>query len=192
MFAPAGQQLRHSCFVDDRRGDWNAGEAGTEHATIATPPAAGSSSFLNPVAGGKQYWEATGRLTYAPILTADDLLNVGGSLRYQRPNDASRRDVRRSLYWRSKTRTPHGASTAAARRGTGPPQVFETQEGGAWLLPTGRLSSRGYRDRKDAARLEALCFATLRVVLPTARNRSRTAEEGTGGIMTSLQELAVK
>jgi hypothetical protein len=32
---PAGQQLRHSCFVDDRRGDWDAGEAGTEHATIA-------------------------------------------------------------------------------------------------------------------------------------------------------------
>src|ERR1039458_10308927 len=33
---PAVQQLRHSCFVDDRRGDWDAGEAGTEHATIAT------------------------------------------------------------------------------------------------------------------------------------------------------------
>ena len=43
------------------------------------------------------------------------------------PLARSRRDVRRSLYWRSKTRTPHGASTAAARGGTGPPQVFETQ-----------------------------------------------------------------
>ena len=28
---------------------------------------AGSSSFLTPVPGGHQYWEATGRLTYAPI-----------------------------------------------------------------------------------------------------------------------------
>jgi phosphate-selective porin OprO/OprP len=62
-------------------------EDGSPNSTGA--PAAGSSGFLNPVAGGKQYWEATGRLTYAPILTADDLLNAGGSLRYQRPNDAT-------------------------------------------------------------------------------------------------------
>jgi phosphate-selective porin OprO/OprP len=52
-------------------------------------PAAGSSSLLNPVPGGHQYWEATGRLTYTPILTQDDLLNVGGSFRYQDPNDAT-------------------------------------------------------------------------------------------------------
>jgi hypothetical protein len=38
------------------------------------------------------------------------------------------------------------------------------------------------RDRKDAARLGSLCFATLRVVLQAARNRPRTAEEGTGGL----------
>ena len=61
-----------------------------------------------------------------------------------------------------------------------PPGVRNT--GGAWSLPTGRLSSRGYRDRKDAARLEALCFATLRVVLQAARNPPRTAEEGTRGV----------
>ena len=33
--------------------------------------------------------EATGRLTYAPILTEDSLLHIGGSVRYQRPNDAT-------------------------------------------------------------------------------------------------------
>jgi phosphate-selective porin OprO/OprP len=52
-------------------------------------PAAGSSSLLNPVPGGHQYWDAAARFTYAPILTPDDLLNIGGSVRYQNPNDAT-------------------------------------------------------------------------------------------------------
>jgi phosphate-selective porin OprO/OprP len=52
-------------------------------------PAAGSSSLLNPVPGGHQYWEAVGRLTYAPILTDESLLHFGGSVRYQDPNDAT-------------------------------------------------------------------------------------------------------
>lgn len=52
-------------------------------------PAAGSSSLLNPVAGGHQYWDAAGRLTYAPILTEESLLHFGGSVRYQDPNDAT-------------------------------------------------------------------------------------------------------
>jgi phosphate-selective porin OprO and OprP len=52
-------------------------------------PAAGSSSLLNPVPGGHQYWDAAARLTYTPILTPDDLLNIGGSVRYQNPNDAT-------------------------------------------------------------------------------------------------------
>jgi phosphate-selective porin OprO/OprP len=52
-------------------------------------PAAGSSSLLNPVPGGHQYWDAVGRLTYAPILTEESLLHLGGSVRYQKPNDAS-------------------------------------------------------------------------------------------------------
>jgi phosphate-selective porin OprO and OprP len=52
-------------------------------------PAAGSSSLLNPVPGGHQYWEAVGRLTYAPILTEESLLHLGGSVRYQDPNDAT-------------------------------------------------------------------------------------------------------
>jgi phosphate-selective porin OprO and OprP len=50
---------------------------------------AGNSGFLAPVAGGHQYWEATGRLTYAPILTPESLLHVGGEVRYQKPNDAT-------------------------------------------------------------------------------------------------------
>jgi phosphate-selective porin OprO/OprP len=52
-------------------------------------PAAGSSSLLNPVPGGHQYWDAAARLTYAPILTEEALLHVGGSVRYQKPNDAT-------------------------------------------------------------------------------------------------------
>ena len=50
---------------------------------------AGNSAFLNPVPRGHQYWEATGRLNYVPILTEDSLLHVGGSVRYQKPNDAT-------------------------------------------------------------------------------------------------------
>src|SRR4029077_8750785 len=50
---------------------------------------AGNSSFLNPVPGGHQYWDAAGRLTYAPIRTEDALLHIGGSVRYQKPNDAT-------------------------------------------------------------------------------------------------------
>jgi phosphate-selective porin OprO and OprP len=52
-------------------------------------PAAGSSSLLNPLPGGHQYWDAAARLTYTPILTPDDLLNIGGSIRFQDPNDAT-------------------------------------------------------------------------------------------------------
>jgi phosphate-selective porin OprO and OprP len=51
--------------------------------------AAGSSSLLNPVPGGHQYWDAVARLTYAPILTEESLLHLGGWVRYQRPNDAT-------------------------------------------------------------------------------------------------------
>jgi phosphate-selective porin OprO and OprP len=52
-------------------------------------PAAGSSSLLNPVPGGHQYWDAVGRIAYAPILTEESLLHIGGSVRYQDPNDAT-------------------------------------------------------------------------------------------------------
>jgi phosphate-selective porin len=51
-------------------------EDGNPSATGAGAPAAGSSSLLNPVPGGHQYWDAVGRLTYAPILTEDSLLHL--------------------------------------------------------------------------------------------------------------------
>ncbi|HET6374508.1 MAG TPA: porin, partial [Methylocella sp.] len=51
--------------------------------------AAGNSAFLNPVPGGHQYWDAAARLTYAPVLSEDTLLHAGGSVRYQKPNDAN-------------------------------------------------------------------------------------------------------
>lgn len=52
-------------------------------------PSGGSSSLLNPVPGGHQYWDAAARLTYTPIMTPDNLLNIGGSFRYHKPNDAT-------------------------------------------------------------------------------------------------------
>jgi len=39
--------------------------------------------------GGSQYFDLTGRVTYAPIKTEHDLLHVGVSGRYHRPNDAT-------------------------------------------------------------------------------------------------------
>jgi phosphate-selective porin OprO/OprP len=68
-------------------------------------PAAGSSSLLNPVPGGHQYWDAVGRLTYAPILTEDSLLHIGGSVRYQKPNDATAASDDRVLQPGSTLRT---------------------------------------------------------------------------------------
>jgi len=50
---------------------------------------AGNSAFLNPVAGGHQYWDAAARLTYAPIRDEEHLLHLGGWVRYQKPNDAT-------------------------------------------------------------------------------------------------------
>jgi phosphate-selective porin OprO/OprP len=65
-------------------------------ATVSTAPniattgiPAGNSAFLNPVPGGHQYWDAAVRLTYAPIKTEEALLHIGGSLRYQKANDAT-------------------------------------------------------------------------------------------------------
>jgi len=50
---------------------------------------AGNSAFLNPVAGGHQYWDWAARATYDPIWTDEYLLHFGGSVRYQKPSDAS-------------------------------------------------------------------------------------------------------
>lgn len=46
---------------------------------------AGSSA----VVGGNQYYDVTGRFTYAPIHTSDTLLHFGASVRYEQPNDSN-------------------------------------------------------------------------------------------------------
>ncbi|HET6376587.1 MAG TPA: porin [Methylocella sp.] len=58
---------------------------------------AGSASLLAPVPGGHQYWDVSARLTYAPVLTSENLLHVGGSVRYQKPNDATAANDNRVL-----------------------------------------------------------------------------------------------
>lgn len=58
-----------------------------------------------PLPGGHQYWDAAGRLTYAPILTEDSLLHIGGSVRYQKPNDATALSDDRVLSLGSTLRT---------------------------------------------------------------------------------------
>ncbi|MBI3274920.1 MAG: hypothetical protein HYZ60_03000 [Methylocystis sp.] len=42
-----------------------------------------------PLAGGAQYWDLTGRATYAPIHTEDALVHLGGSFRYHLPNSST-------------------------------------------------------------------------------------------------------
>ncbi|MDQ6867568.1 MAG: OprO/OprP family phosphate-selective porin [Pseudomonadota bacterium] len=58
-----------------------------------------------PLPGGHQYWEAAGRVTFAPIRSADTLLHLGGSVRYQRPNDATAVSDDRVLALGSNIRT---------------------------------------------------------------------------------------
>ncbi|MCI0598189.1 MAG: OprO/OprP family phosphate-selective porin [Beijerinckiaceae bacterium] len=55
---------------------------------FAFPPAA-VPPFLFPgvATGGGQYFDVSGRLTYAPILDKDTLIHLGASARYRRPND---------------------------------------------------------------------------------------------------------
>ena len=52
-------------------------------------PVAGSGAFLNPVPGGHQYWDAAARLTYAPVVTEESLVHLGGWVRNQKPNDST-------------------------------------------------------------------------------------------------------
>jgi phosphate-selective porin OprO and OprP len=60
---------------------------------------------LAPLPGGNQYWDLAGRATFAPIMTKDMLLHVGGSLRYERPNDATAASDDRVLALGSNVRT---------------------------------------------------------------------------------------
>ncbi|MBI1980191.1 MAG: carbohydrate porin [Methylocystis sp.] len=52
-------------------------------------PAFASNTTWWQSTGGGQYFDVTGRLTYAPIHTEHDLLHVGASGRYHQPNDST-------------------------------------------------------------------------------------------------------
>jgi phosphate-selective porin OprO/OprP len=60
---------------------------------------------LAPLPGGHQYWDLAGRVTFAPIMTKEMLLHLGGSVRYQRPNDATAASDDRVLALGSNVRT---------------------------------------------------------------------------------------
>jgi phosphate-selective porin OprO and OprP len=62
-------------------------------------------NVLAPLPGGHQYWDLAGRVTFAPVMTKDGLLHFGGSVRYQRPNDATAVSDNRVLAIGSNVRT---------------------------------------------------------------------------------------
>src|SRR5271165_6541053 len=108
---PAVQQLRHSCLVDGRRGDRDAGEAGTEHATIATSIAA------SPRWGERARDRAT---SWRGALDDPGQSEPGGGGRAQMA--AGRRRYRRgagnSAVWAGRG---HAGPAAADRAGLGGP-----------------------------------------------------------------------
>jgi phosphate-selective porin OprO/OprP len=55
--------------------------------------------------GGGQYFDITGRVTYAPIKEEDRLLHIGGSGRFHRPNDSTAANDDRVLALGSNIRT---------------------------------------------------------------------------------------
>ncbi len=68
----------------------------TSFEDLNTNPAVGAPPLIGIPAragwvptGGGQYFDLTGRLTYAPIMTEHDLLHVGVSGRYHQPNSAT-------------------------------------------------------------------------------------------------------
>ncbi|TLG77576.1 porin [Methylocystis sp. B8] len=90
-FAPA----RHLGVAAAARGDaWTAkaGVFSTSFEDNINNPAliSAPATFWAPVPrGGGQYFELTGRLTYAPIKTEHELLHLGVAGRYHQPNDAT-------------------------------------------------------------------------------------------------------
>src|SRR6516165_4109067 len=80
----------------------------------------------------------------------------------------SHRNPIRSLYWRSKARSPHWVSVAAFSPGHEPaPGAFPMRIGGTeskWLLPANRLGSGGYQRSGRRPRWHAsFRYASLRV-----------------------------
>jgi phosphate-selective porin OprO/OprP len=61
-----------------------------EDANFAPTLISAPATFWAPVPrGGGQYFDVTGRLTYAPIKTEHELLHLGAAGRYHQPNDAT-------------------------------------------------------------------------------------------------------
>ncbi len=61
-------------------------------ATLGVPRFPGTGTAANSwwvPTGGGQYWDLTGRLTYAPIKDEHDLIHIGVAGRYHRPNEAT-------------------------------------------------------------------------------------------------------
>src|SRR5262249_10244107 len=94
--------------------------AGTAVTAVNFGTPAGSSSLLNPVAGGHQYWDAAARLTYAPIGEDWSLLHLGGWVRYQKPNDATAANDNRVLQPGSPTLASEANILGEALLGTQP------------------------------------------------------------------------
>lgn len=87
---------RHIGIAALAHGDnWSAkgGIFSTSPEDRALAPPAGTPAFPFPTSagatGGGQYFDLSGRITYAPIIEKDVLLHFGGSTRYQRPNDST-------------------------------------------------------------------------------------------------------
>ncbi len=55
--------------------------------------------------GGSQYFDVTGRVTYAPLHEKDALLHIGGSGRYHQPNDSTGLNNDRVMFLGSNIRT---------------------------------------------------------------------------------------
>ncbi len=96
MVSDAFGPSRHIGFAALAHGDnWSAkgGIFSTSVEDRALTPLAGIPALPFPASavatGGGQYYDLSGRVTYAPIMDKDALLHFGASARYQRPNDST-------------------------------------------------------------------------------------------------------
>jgi phosphate-selective porin OprO/OprP len=96
MVSDAFGPSRHLGIAALVHGDnWSAkgGIFSTSVEDRALTPSAGIPALPFPASavatGGGQYYDLSGRVTFAPIKEKDALLHFGGSARYQRPNDAT-------------------------------------------------------------------------------------------------------
>ncbi|MGD9539443.1 OprO/OprP family phosphate-selective porin [Methylocystis sp.] len=95
MSVPGFAPFRHIGVSAASHGDnWTARAgvftASFEDANFAPTLISAPATFWAPVPrGGGQYFDVTGRLTYAPIKTEHEVLHLGVAGRYHQPNDAT-------------------------------------------------------------------------------------------------------